>query len=422
MRILWFSNTPSLSANHFGYKGIGGGWIESLEIELSKLPNIQLGICFNVIDNRAESFVVNNTTYYPIEKKQEKGKLRRIIAGWDHKTERSSNFQYYLDVIQKFRPDLIHIFGTESEFGLITSMTKIPCVIYIQGNLNVINHKWFSGIPASDVFRYSKKWTLLKGRGLFHDYYKNLRASNREKIIFRGCRFFIGRTDWDRRITAVLSPGSEYFHCDEIMRSGFYMNQWKPKPIKTRLIIVSTIRNSIYKGLETILECAILLMQSFHNYEIIWKVVGISGDDEISCLLERKYRSKFKDNGIYLSGPFDENRLIAEMLRADLYIHPSHTDNSPNSICEAMLLGMPIIATFSGGIPSIITDKKECLLVQDGDPFALAGAILELIKDQDYAQRLGDNARERALVRHNPNRIVNDLLGTYKTLISRANI
>jgi glycosyltransferase involved in cell wall biosynthesis len=87
-----------------------------------------------------------------------------------------------------------------------------------------------------------------------------------------------------------------------------------------------------------------------------------------------------------------------------------------------MLLGMPIIATFSGGIPSIITDKKECLLVQDGDPFALAGAILELIKDQDYAQRLGDNARERALVRHNPNRIVNELLGTYKTLISRANI
>jgi glycosyltransferase involved in cell wall biosynthesis len=82
-----------------------------------------------------------------------------------------------------------------------------------------------------------------------------------------------------------------------------------------------------------------------------------------------------------------------------------------------MLLGMPVIATFAGGIPSIVENKKEGLLVQDGDPYALAGAIIELKKDQKYANDLGNNARARARIRHDPQRIVSELLSIYSSII-----
>ena len=78
---------------------------------------------------------------------------------------------------------------------------------------------------------------------------------------------------------------------------------------------------------------------------------------------------------------------------------------------------MTVIATFAGGIPSIVGDKKDGLLVQDGDPYALAGAIMELKGNCNYANRLGINARARARIRHNPERIINDLLNIYSSII-----
>ena len=69
-------------------------------------------------------------------------------------------------------------------------------------------------------------------------------------------------------------------------------------------------------------------------------------------------------------------------------------------------------------LPSIISDKNEGLLVQDGDPYALAGAILELIKDKNFANRLGANARVRAISRNDRGRIVNDVMNIYTSVLS----
>jgi glycosyltransferase involved in cell wall biosynthesis len=82
-----------------------------------------------------------------------------------------------------------------------------------------------------------------------------------------------------------------------------------------------------------------------------------------------------------------------------------------------MLLGMPVISTYAGGIPSLITDGTDGLLVQDGDPWSLAGAIIDLVRDRELAVRLGQNARERASRRHDPQKVVNDLLFCYQSII-----
>ena len=142
----------------------------------------------------------------------------------------------------------------------------------------------------------------------------------------------MGRNDWDRRFSSVLAPDSKYFHCDEIIRPEFHLNQWTPQNGKTNYIIITTIRGNIYKGLETIYECKRILNQINRGSKIIWKIAGISETDEISYLLERKYRSTFKENDIQLLGPLQERELIREMRYADVFIHPSHIDNSPDGV------------------------------------------------------------------------------------------
>jgi glycosyltransferase involved in cell wall biosynthesis len=98
----------------------------------------------------------------------------------------------------------------------------------------------------------------------------------------------------------------------------------------------------------------------------------------------------------------------------------SHIENSPNNLCEAMILGMPCVATFAGGTASMLKDGAEGVLVQDGDPWVMAGAILELINDNNKAVLFGKNARERALVRHNKTTIVSELLASYDSIIKQS--
>lgn len=414
--MLWFANTPSLSAHYLNNKSIGGGWIDSLEAELSKISSIQLAISFN-LDHNVKPFTINRTKYFPIYIPSPKGKIKMLISRWRKSIKSENNIRPFLDVINNFKPDVIHIFGTEGAFGLITSKIDIPCVIHIQGNLTICNQKWYSGMTAVDILKYSKKWDLIKGFGLYHKYFLSKKRAAREREIFRHCKYFMGRTDWDRRICSVLAPHSKYFHCDETMRSNFFLHQWAINKRGANSVIITTIRGNIYKGLETIYECKKILNKIDLAYKIIWKIAGIKETDEISYLLQRKYRFTFREMGILLLGPLEENELIQEMLNSNIFIHPSHIENGSNSTSEAMLLGMPVIATFAGGIPTTIENKKEGLLVQDGDPYALAGAILELLRDPEYANFLGEHARLKALNRHNPQKITNEVIKIYNLLI-----
>lgn len=413
MKVLWFSNTRFVGTN----KGIGCSWIGSLENELSKISDIQMGILYISYEPGDLPFTVGNTSYFPIVKPKV-NKFHKIFSQVTHELDSETSIQHYLNVVNQFKPDIIHIFGTESNFALIINKTTIPCVIHIQGNLTVVGHKWFSGLTKTDILKHSKKWLLFKGYGYFHDYFLILKAAARERIVFRECRYFMGRTDWDRRITSVLSPHSNYFHCDEIMRSEFYLHQWQPKTTQTNYTIFSTIKSNVYKGLETVLECKKILAQNFPEFDIIWKVAGITEKDELSYLVERKFRTRLKDYNVQLLGPLLEKELINELLNADLFVHASHVENSPNSVCEGMLLGMPVIATYAGGTPSILSDKSEGLLVQDGDPYALAGAIIELFRDKGLAGRLGGKARIKSLMRNDPEKIVRDVMNIYSTILS----
>ena len=95
-------------------------------------------------------------------------------------------------------------------------------------------------------------------------------------------------------------------------------------------------------------------------------------------------------------------------------------ENSPNNLCEAMILGMPCIATYAGGTGSLLRDKEDGILVQDGDPWSMAGAILELWENSETSSRLGGNARIRALKRHDPLQVVTDLVSIYNNILERA--
>ena len=129
-------------------------------------------------------------------------------------------------------------------------------------------------------------------------------------------------------------------------------------------------------------------------------------------------KRKFPQNNLKFLGRLTESDLIEKLLEADIYVMPSHIENSPNNLCEAMILGMPCIASYAGGTGSLLRDGHEGILIQDGDPWAMAGAILELKEDFNKSVSFGKNARKRALERHNKDKIANELVAIYESILN----
>lgn len=109
--------------------------------------------------------------------------------------------------------------------------------------------------------------------------------------------------------------------------------------------------------------------------------------------------------------------MIQEMLGSDMYVHTSYSDNSPNAVCEAQFLGMPVIATDTGGVVSLFSEQYDKdMIVPMNDPFYLASKIIELREDNTKARSLADDNWNVAHQRHDEKKISEQLKETYLRL------
>jgi glycosyltransferase involved in cell wall biosynthesis len=417
MRILWFTNTPSLASQALNDKGNIGGWIAALESEVAKVEEIELAVAFHYGTSEKKQFSIGKTKYFSFPNPiLSKGHTKGIISRWQHKIEPIGIVDCYLEVIDQFKPDIIHIFGTELAYGLIIEKLKVPVIVWIQGNLSVYEKKWFSGLSNYVILKHSSIKNIIYGYGTWHLFYLFKKRVKREKVMMRNCGYIIGRTDWDRRISLILSPNSKYFHCDDLLRSEFYSSKRWLNASHTRMILHSTLSALNYKGIETILETALLLKKdNLLNFE--WHVAGLNGNEELVHIIQKFYGHKFTDFGVVFHGNLNPKTLIKMLLESDCYIHPSHIENSPNSVCEAMILGVPVIASYAGGTSNLIRNGIDGVLVQDGDPYSFAGAILEMYKDNDLKNKISYNAEAQAREKHNKVKVLQDLLKIYEAVL-----
>lgn len=413
MKVLWFSNTPASGVDVLNISALGGGWLSALDKLLGS--KVELHIAF-YYPKYKESFKHNNVFYHPICNKNWKLAFlkQKLFGNFIDKED----LQIYINLINKINPNLIHIHGTENAFGAIIDSTEIPVVISVQGNITVIYHKFLSGINKHLLKVKKIKYESILDYPFFISFLGTFRSfkkmKQREINNLKHCKHIIGRTDWDRRITRILAPQSNYFHGNEILKNGFYNTIWKPKS-RDKIIIHTTNGNSPFKGFETL--CYALHLLNELGVGIEWRVAGISESDLIVKVIKKQLGKYYPKKGLLLMGGVHESQLIEKLLEADIYVMPSHIENSPNNLCEAMILGMPCIATFAGGTGSMLKDGEEGILIQDGDPWAMAGAILEMKNNPEKAKMYGQAARVRALKRHDKKRIVKKLLKVYESII-----
>jgi glycosyltransferase involved in cell wall biosynthesis len=414
MKVLWFSNTPTNGDSVLNDGIQTGGWLKALDIGIQN--KIELHIAFYYPKFR-EPFKYLNTHYYPIGNKNWKQKLV-----WDALTKKvvdEEDCEKYLKIIKQVQPDIIHIHGTENPFACLIPYTNVPVVVSIQGNITVINKKYFSGLEKKFSSIFTPTLNLKKiifKRDFLTSYHLLKKMEIRELKNMKNVEYVIGRTDWDRRITSVMSNVKRYFHSDEMLRGVFLKTEWTNYNIKDNTIIIhSTSGNNYYKGLETIIEAANILSNKQISFK--WQIAGVNlNDDIVKVILRKLGKENCPLDKLEFLGSLNEIELANKLQEANMFVMASHIENSPNNLCEAMILGLPCIATYAGGTSSLILDGLEGILIQDGDPWSLAGAVLEFKNYYPKAIELGRNARNRALKRHDENRIITQVLNIYQEI------
>lgn len=411
MRVLWICNVPiPEAAELYNIKGTPiEGWLVEVAKEISSVNVLELEIAFH------SSFLPAGVTYRSGEK------IKYIGINNTNKSLDEQIVQFK-DIISATNPDVIHVWGTESIHSYALSEAakltgKIDKVVLsIQGLVSMYAYHYMGGLPGKvqifptirDIIR---KDTLKKQQERF------LYRGEFEKKAIQNVRHVIGRTFWDKAATQMVNPALEYYFNNETLRKSFYSKRWSYSNCQKHSLFVSQAQYPI-KGFHYILEAVKLLAPQYSDV-----VVYVSGNDN-------SFKNKYKlgsygkyvqelikkyhlSNNIKYLGMLNEKQMCEQFLNSEVFVSPSVIENSPNSVCEAMLLGMPIVSSNVGGVADLLNHGKEGYLYQSDAPYLLAYYIKRFFDSVELEEELGRNAREHALQTHDKNTNVKRLLDIY---------
>lgn len=324
------------------------------------------------------------------------------------------------EIVREWQPDLVHIHGTEQFYGLLTTrkLIQTPTVISIQGLLGPYSewYHYFGNRTIGDIVRMHRWMEPFVLRGALWGLRKHRQGATTEKEIIRGNFNLLGRTLWDHAHVMAMNPQATYYNVGELLRQPFWDSQWELEKCQRHRIIF-THAGHPRKGPEVLLDVIPLLKPDYPDIQVY---IGgnISHRSGYGRYIRRRLRS-LGDNVVEL-GALNAKEMAAELVQSHVFVSPSFIDNSPNALCEAQLLGMPVISTYTGGVPSLVENAKTGLFFPTGDSPTLAAKLSEVFENDDLAQQLGSRARETAQQRHDPESVIGALIQAYEDVLQRG--
>jgi glycosyltransferase involved in cell wall biosynthesis len=207
-------------------------------------------------------------------------------------------------------------------------------------------------------------------------------------------------------------PASVSLSILPIMSDEFVNGRKRNQPAPDKITFGFAARMEELKGPMVLMEAFAVAHQQCENI-----CLNIAGDGSQRQKIAARAKaldvaSRYRYHGVYTHP--EECRAFMESL--DVFVMPSFTEGTPNSIVEAMACGKPIIASEVGGIPDMI-GVDSGILVPPGDPGSLAEAMLRLAQDAELRRSMGAAAQERYQKLFSPKVVVPLMVETYRRVM-----
>ncbi|MDN7241710.1 glycosyltransferase family 4 protein [Planococcus sp. N028] len=424
MKVLWVTNLPMhrMTTENNNKENIltTQSWLSALLNQMIKTNDIQLATVSIMADPKMEKIKDKKVTHYAI-----KSSLKNRT-----KFPTSSNInQEWKKIIEDFQPDLIHYHGTEFSHGLVlyNLYPEIPSVLSIQGLTTIIERHYFASIPYWQLFKRKTLFSWIFG-GISKQKKSFKKRSYYEKKFLESIPNVIGRTDWDKAFVKSLSKTNKYYHCDEAMRSPFFEEQWDIENIERNTIFAPASFYPI-KGFHLLLEAIKILKKTYPNIRIRVMGPNITKKNTLKeKLLQTDYsvyltnlieKNNLNQNIDFL-GPLSDYQIAKEMKKSHVVVIPSAIENGCNVLSEAMLLGVPSVASSAGGMTTTLRHGVDGFSYNYNEIEMLAYYISEILENDVLANKFSTNAKKIALQRHQPKNVCERTIEIYKEILNEG--
>lgn len=421
MKVLWLCNImlPMVAEALGKEAGNKEGWLTGLAEQLlshAEENQIELGICFPTgkgegpIRGRGKGF-----SYFGFCEDVTKPEV------YDADIEKQ-----LAEILQAFRPDLVHVFGTEYPHTL--AMTRClqgsgRLLVGLQGLCFLCAEAYMADLPRKIQKRFLLRDRIKNDNIVMQQKKFALRGEN-EKEALRNAAHVTGRTAFDKQAVEAVNPQAIYHFMNETLRPEFYGPRWQLSACEKYSIFVSQGSYPL-KGLHYLLQAMPAILSAYPQAKVY-----VAGDviTRYGTLKEKlkigsygKYcrdliLQKGLESHIVFTGKLSSAEMCGQYLKSHVFLSPSALENSPNSVGEAMLLGMPVVSSDAGGVSSMLTSGKEGILYPAHEVTELAKAVCTLFGDDGLAVAYGEQAHIRAAVTHDPETNYRRLLQIYEEL------
>lgn len=435
MRVLWVCNImlPRVAEYFNKESSSREGWLTGLsELVLTRDEGseITLGVCFPTLD---EELLESGEARIELEK-------RRVLYAYPFREDVHKAEIYdkglegrFTEIVNAFQPDLIHCFGTEFPHTLaaVKAFHKPErSLIGIQGLCSVYADAYRANLPKR-VWNRTTFRDFIKRDNLKKQQFKYRKRGMYEIDAIKRVGHVTGRTIWDQCYTQEWNEKAQYHFMNETLRPIFYEGEWNYDECEQGSVFVSQGDYPI-KGLHYLLLAMPEILEKHPEVKVY-----VAGNSIVKTAFEKgldglKGRIKLDSYGKYIYelirefhledkvvfvGNQDAEQMKARYLRANVYLCPSAMENSPNSLGEAMLLGMPIVSTKVGGIPTIFKDRMDGLLYECDDISALAGCVNFMLDGGEVIDKMRMHAKRHAYKTHDGEANFNRLIEIYNLII-----
>lgn len=418
MKVLWFTGvTPKDFSERLGRKcSVIQGWVPSLIDAVRKYAkDIRLTVaCSDVFPAQA---TINGVDYIAIG--------ASAVNGFGDFADRARA------CVQSVKPDLIHLHGSENIYPALPKETwcGIPVAMSLQGIINGLYPHAMGGLLPSEMLPYTGFIRRFGIGGTIYDHAEYWRHSMAmyERDAFRNVKYVFGRTDWDKAWTHYLNPEAKYFKVGELMRPPFYSGIRNSNTIVRHTIYCSAALASPLKGGHWLIKAVAALKRKYPDVQL--RIAGGEGCAKPCGLYARLRQPQYAryiwnlieelnvEGNVSLLPTLSAEEVAEELCHAEVFCLPSLGENSPNSLGEAMLLGVPSIVTDVGGNASLLKNGEEGFIVPSSDPAVLAEAIDIMFSDPLYARKIGQAGYDYAVRRYDPATVVKQLQNAYNGMI-----
>lgn len=416
MRILWIIQItlPSVAAAFGQREIVFGGWTGAMIAQLSQLPDVEIGVIMKGPGAEPAKQRIGTVDYYLVPP-----------AGGDGFDIAARDLRWAID---DFRPDLIHAEG--AEFAHTRTMMREwqgPSLVSLQGILAGYE-PYEHGDLALDEMLASGRPRLMLLALILH-FKKRFRFRPRlaaEAETIAAASAISGRTLWDRAHAHAINPQARYFPCSRILRRAFY-EAGPREEFEPHSLFVGNAA-SPRKGAHFALQAAALLKREYPGLKIYVAGESPFGGSRRDWKKRLGYPAYLRHligalglrENVEFVGVLSPEAMAGRMRRSHVYLLPSLIENSPNTLGEAMMLGVPVVSAYAGGAPDMARDEVDALFYRPNDPQMLAYQVKRLFDDPALCARLTESARLRALETHDPERNRDLLVSAYRTILSEA--